>query len=102
MRPFREILEIARARFRFLGVHEVAQRPAAQLVEQIAEHLLHRAVGVDDAPGEIEAGDADERRFEDGAEAFLAFEERVLGALALGDVAEVQDDRRARPIRRGD
>ena len=90
------------ARVRFLGMHEVAQRPAAQLVEEVAEHLLHRAIGVDDAAGEIEAGDADQRRFEHGAEAFLAFEERLLGALPLGDVAEVQNDRRRRPIRRGD
>ena len=73
-------------------VDEVGDDAAAQLVELIAEHLDDGAVGVGDAPGRIEPDDADQRRFEDGAEAILALDQRLLGAPPLGDVAEVDDD----------
>ena len=70
---------------------EVGDDAAAQLLELIAEHLDDGAVGVGDAPGRVEPEDADQRRLEDGAEAILALDQRLLGA-ALGDVAEVDDD----------
>ena len=66
---------------------------AAELLLHQAEHLLQRAVGFDQPPDEIDAGDADQRRLEDRAEALFALGERLLGALALGDVAEVDDHR---------
>ena len=73
-------------------VDEVGDDAAAQLLELIAEHLDDGAVGVGDAAGRVEADDADQRRFEDGAEAILALDQRLFGAAALGDVAEVDDD----------
>ena len=89
---FGQLAPDARRLLALFLVDEVGDDAAAQLLELIAEHLDEGAVGVGDPTGRVEADDADQRRFEDGAEAILALDQRLLGAAALGDVAEVDDD----------
>ena len=87
-----ELAPVADRLLALVLVDEVGDDAPAQLLELLAEHLDDGPVGVGDAAGRIEPDDADQGRLEHGPEAILALDQRLFGASALGDVAEVDDD----------
>ena len=74
-----------------VGVGEVDDQRADELLLRAAEQRRHGAVRALDAPVEVDEPDADRCVVERVAEGFLRLVERGFGGLALGDVAQVRD-----------
>ena len=70
-----------------VGVQQIEEVTADELVDAVAEDARHRAAGVDDQAIGCNQVDAVGAVLDEEAEALLTLAEQLFGALALGDVA---------------
>ena len=87
-----EPAECFRARLVVVGMGQIANRGAEQLLGRPPEDLHHRAVHTEEPTVERHERHADRRVLEGAAESLLCLSQFGFGSPAVGDVARAHDD----------
>src|SRR5207248_10231252 len=75
-----------------VGMRDLLDRAADQLGLAVAQHVAELVIDIDEAPGEVDVGDAGGCDLEGLAEAHLAFGERGFGLLSLQVLADLRTE----------
>src|SRR5215204_7506221 len=85
---FHNPARISRTGCQIVGVSNLLPREGLQLFLGVPEYFAKRAVHLQVSPFEADHGHADRCVIEDASEAISCLAQRILGSLALGDVAD--------------